>query len=99
MGIEVLLELLNGLFLNVAAWPGMLAPGAPVALDGCGLLGCQGWDFPLACGRDTFSERLSQFGERFTGLSGGLSYEDRIRMGHLGQVCRASLSTCVATAQ
>ena len=43
MGLKVLRELLNSLFLNVAAWPGMLAPGATVALDGCGLLGCQGW--------------------------------------------------------
>ena len=43
MGLEVLRELLNGLLLNVAAWPGMLPPGAAVAIDGCGLLGCQGW--------------------------------------------------------
>ena len=41
-------------------------------------------DFPLECGRDTFSERLSQFGERMSGLTGGLSYEDRVGMGHLG---------------
>ena len=43
MGLEVLRELLNGLLIDVTTWPGMLALGAAIALDGCGLLGCQGW--------------------------------------------------------
>ena len=43
VGLEVFRELLNGFLLDVATWPGVLAPGAAVAIDGCGLLGCQGW--------------------------------------------------------
>ena len=41
VGLQVLWELLGGFLLDVATWPGMLAPGAAVAIDGCGLLACQ----------------------------------------------------------
>ena len=43
VGLQVLWELLGDFLLDVATWLGMLAPGAAVAIDGCGLLGCQSW--------------------------------------------------------
>ena len=43
VGLQVLREVLGGFLLYVTTWPGKLAPGAAIALDGCGLLGCQGW--------------------------------------------------------
>ena len=43
VGLEVLRELLNGLLIDVTAWPGMLPLGAAIAVYGSGLLGCQSW--------------------------------------------------------
>ena len=41
VGLEVLRELLGDFLIDVATWIGMLAPGATVAIDGCGPLACQ----------------------------------------------------------